>query len=342
VTLSIRASAAWLGPGRHLEDVRVVCDGGEIRSAGPAAEMTPGDQELVLDGFLMPAVADRHVHIELSDPKMVLSRGVTAVRDLAWPPDRIFPLADASEMPSYSGPLIRAAGPMLTAPGGYPTADGWAPPGTGRVLGGPDDAAAAVGELVGLGAVAIKVSLNAEAGPTPTDAELMSICDAAHGADLPVTTHVQGEGQVERALGAGIDELAHTPWTRLSDDLIDAAAQRMRIVSTLDILSYGRDTPEIRTALDNLRRFHDAGGTVIYGTDLGNGGIPPGIHIREALLLAEAGLEYEEVLESMVRAPLEQGAPADLIVTAGSPLDGLQAFEEIMLVVRAGVVVLEP
>ena len=78
-------------------------------------------KQLVVDGFLMPAVADRHVHIELSDPAAVLRGGVTAVRDLAWPPERIFPLADASEMPSYNGPLIRAAGPMLTGHGGYPT-----------------------------------------------------------------------------------------------------------------------------------------------------------------------------------------------------------------------------
>src|SRR5207244_10519367 len=120
-------------------------------SVGAAAEVPPVDEELVVDGFLMPAVADRHVHIELSDPRTVLSCGVTAVRDLGWPSQRIFPLADASEMPSFSGPLIRAAGPMLTAPGGYPTADRWAPPGTGRELRGPEDAAAAVAELTALG-----------------------------------------------------------------------------------------------------------------------------------------------------------------------------------------------
>ena len=71
------------------------------------------------DGFVMPAVADRHVHIELSDPAAVLRGGVTAVRDLAWPPERIFPLADASEMPSYNGPLIRAAGPMNVPSGSF-------------------------------------------------------------------------------------------------------------------------------------------------------------------------------------------------------------------------------
>ena len=95
---------------------------GGSRTRGPARRSATPMKSVVVDGFLMPAVADRHVHIELSDPAAVLRGGVTAVRDLAWPPDRIFPLADASEMPSYNGPLIRAAGPMLTGHGGYPTA----------------------------------------------------------------------------------------------------------------------------------------------------------------------------------------------------------------------------
>jgi imidazolonepropionase-like amidohydrolase len=335
--LSIRASRAWLGPGRVVQNAQVVTENGVITYAGPATPI--GDADLSVDGFLMPAAADRHVHIELSHPASVLRRGVTAVRDLAWPADRIFPLADLSEVPSFDGPLVRAAGPMLTAPGGYPMRAGWAPGGTGRPVDTPEEAAAAVKELVALGATAIKVSLNAEAGPTPSDAALMAIVETAHGADLPVTTHAQGTGQVERALGAGIDELAHTPWMPLSEDTIARCAQRMRIVSTLDILSFGRDTPELRTALENLRRFHDAGGTVIYGTDLGNGAIPPGIHTEELKLLHAAGLEPEEVLEAMTRAGLEPDAPADIIAVARDPLEDLSAFDDVRLVVRAGRVV---
>jgi len=197
----------------------------------------------------------------------------------------------------------------------------------------------AVRDLAGRGATAIKVSLNMESGPTPTDAELAAICDEAHRHDLPVTAHAQGSGQVERALGAGIDELAHTPWTRLSDEVIETAAARMRIVSTLDILSFGRDTPQIRAAIDNLRRFHAANGTVIYGTDLGNGSIPPGINTREVVLLRDAGLEPEEVLHAMVRAPMDLDAPADLIALSRSPLDDPTAFDDLQLVVRAGKVV---
>jgi imidazolonepropionase-like amidohydrolase len=338
--LVLRAPIAWLGPGRLMPDVQVVCEGGVVQEVGRVHPVPEDAEVLAVGGFLMPAAADRHVHIEMSDPVAVLRRGVTAVRDLAWPADRIFQLADASEMGSFNGPLIRAAGPMITGPGGYPTAAAWAPAGTGRPVDGPDDAAAAVAELVAAGATAIKVSLNADAGPTPTDAELSAICDAAFEADVPVTVHAQGEGQVERALGAGVRELAHTPWTqRLSEDVIAAAAARMRIVSTLNIHSHGRDTRALHVALDNLRRFHAAGGEVGYGTDLGNGPIAPGIDTQELRLLAEAGLNSDQILHALVRAPLEVGAPADLIVLDEGPMDDLAAFDHLRLVVRGGSVV---
>ena len=116
----------------------------------------------------------------------------------------------------------------------------------------------------------------------------------------------------------------------------------MRIVSTLDILGFGRDTPALRTALDNLRRFHGAGGTVIYGTDLGNGSIPAGIHTRELRLLREAGLTGDEIVLALTRAPIEPGAPADLILLGDDPLRDLAAFDDIRLVVRAGRVAPQP
>jgi imidazolonepropionase-like amidohydrolase len=339
--LKVKAPLAWFGPGHLVRHAAVVCEGGAVTFAGHSAGAPPADERVEVDGFLMPAVADRHVHVRLSDPGAVVLGGVAAVRDLAWPPDDIFPLADASELPSFNGPLIRAAGPMLTGPAGYPTADGWAPPGTGLELEGPEHAARAVARLADLGAAAIKVSLNAEAGPTPSDAELAAIVEAAHVRDLPVTAHVQGAGQAERAVGAGIDEFAHTPWTeRLSESLLEAAAGSMRMVSTLDILSYGEVTPELRIACDNLVRFRAAGGTVVYGTDLGNGPIPPGIDVREALLLHEAvRMTPEEVLLAMTATRLEPGAPADLIALGASPLERVEAFGDLRLVVRAGRVV---
>lgn len=337
-SLKVKAPAAWFGPGHMVRYAAVVCEGGAITFAGPSAGSPWADERIEIDGFLMPAVADRHVHIRLSDPGAVLLGGVAAVRDLAWPPDDILGLADASELPTFNGPLVRAAGPMLTARGGYPTRDSWAPPGTGLELDGPDHARRAVETLASRGAAAIKVSLNAEAGPTPTDGELAAIVDAASARGLPVTAHVQGVGQTERAVGAGIDELAHAPWTeRLSDSLLEAMARSMRIVSTLDTLSYGEVTPELRVACGNLVRFRAAGGTVVYGTDLGNGSIPPGIDVREALLLHEAvRMTPEEVLTAMTATRLEPGAPADLIALGRDPLEEVEALRDLRLVVRAG------
>lgn len=337
--LVVRAPLAWLGPGSLVKDATVIVERGLVTFAGPAAEAPepPSGQQVDVDGFVMPAVADRHVHIGLADPAAVLLRGVTAVRDCGWPPDVIFPLSDASELPTYTGPLIRAVGPMLTAPGGYPTRDRWAPPGTGLEVHDPGEGERAVEMLAGRGAVAIKISLNAEAGPTLTDADLAAICSAAVEARLPVIAHVEGKGQAERALGAGVKELTHTPWTeRLSDSTVETLAKRTRIVSTLDIQSFGGDTPEVRTAVDNLRRFHAAGGVVLYGTDLGNGPVPPGIDPREVFLLREAGLQTEAILQALARGPLQRNAPGDLIALDRNPFEELDALEDLRLVVRGG------
>src|SRR5207247_4808932 len=134
--------------------------------------------------------------------------------------------------------------------------------------------------------------------------ELVAVCDAAHQAEAIVTAHVQGQGQAERAAGAGVDEFAHCPWSDvLPDDFLASIAGRMRIVSTLDIHAGGADTPELRTALRNLGGFLQAGGTVTYGTDLGNGPIPPGIHVGEAWHLRRAGLTPEQVLQAMTFRP---------------------------------------
>ena len=337
----MKAPVAWFGPGETVRHAAVVADQGIVTYAGPVAAAPHADERIEIDGFLMPAVVDRHVHIRLADPGAVLLGGVTAVRDLAWPADEIFALADASELSNFTGPLVRAAGPMLTGAGGYPTGDSWAPPGTGLEIRSPEHAADAVRDLADRGAAAIKVSLNSDAGPTPSDGELAAIVETAHGRDVPVTAHVQGAGQAERALGAGMDEFAHTPWTeRLSDTLLGSAAKTMRVVSTLDILSYGDVTSELRTACDNLVRFRAAGGVVVYGTDLGNGPIPPGIHVREALLLHEAvRMTNEEVLRAMIAGRLTEGVPADLVGFSRDPLEDLEALAELILVTRAGRVV---
>lgn len=354
--VAVSAPLGWLGPGRLVEDVLVVIDGGVVAFAGAASDLAtivegpsgpealdgepappPPEEEILFGGFVMPGVVDRHVHIAMSDPGAVLAGGVTAVRDLGWPPDAIFSLVEASESPSFHGPLIRAAGPILTCHGGYPTRAGWAPEDTGLEVGDAEEAARAARWLLDRGAAVLKVALNSEAGPTLSDEGLVAICGVAHDAGTTVTAHVQGLGQAARAIGAGVDEFAHCPWSEaLPLGLLRAAASRMRIVSTLDIHSYGEDTPALRTATENLSRFVAEGGRVAYGTDLGNGPIPPGLHAREAAHLARAGMGTEAVLEALTFRPLARGEPGDLVGLASNPLEHVGAFAEVELVLRGG------
>ena len=90
MSLKVKVPIAWFGQGALVHHAAVVCEGGRVAYAGPSAAAPPADELLEADGFLMPGVVDRHVHIRLADPGAVLLGGVTAVRDLAWVPDEIF------------------------------------------------------------------------------------------------------------------------------------------------------------------------------------------------------------------------------------------------------------
>ena len=89
--LVVRAPLVWLGPDSVLPDGEVVCEGGRIAAVAEAGTSGASDPVVEVDGFLMPGIADRHVHVGLADPGAILAGGVTAVRDLAWPAADIFP-----------------------------------------------------------------------------------------------------------------------------------------------------------------------------------------------------------------------------------------------------------
>lgn len=228
---------------------------------------------------LPDVVIDHHVHLQLIDTGR-LPGGLSGVVDLGSGPSLD---STAPDLPIR----VARAGCFLTAPGGYPSDRSWAPPGSVREVIDPDDARLAVAEQRARGAALIKVTLHREAGPVCDVATLQAIVAAAD--ELPVVAHAEGPGMVERALRGGCDALAHTPWTeRVPDPVIAEAARHQRWISTLTI---HEGTAALAIALDNLGRFHAAGGQVLYGTDLGNGDLPVGVNLREVDLLGAAGLD---------------------------------------------------
>jgi imidazolonepropionase-like amidohydrolase len=301
---------------------------------------------------LIPGFIDAHVHIGFYEPASVVRGGVTTVRDLAWPPELIFPLAERSRDPDFDGPRIFAAGPMLTVEGGYPTRAGWAPERTGLVVSTVDDAAAAVEEVAGSGAAIVKVALNAQVGPTLSYELLSAIVVGAEQRGLEVTGHVYGLDELHKALDAGMHELAHMLMSpeQIPDETIERMVSRgMRVVATLSVFHGGGR----RIAIDNLRRFAEAGGEIVYGTDLGNQGPKPGIDKREIKAMAAAGLDGRRILASGTTdaargldlgdsGVLLPGKRADVVGVAGDPLTDPMALTKVRLVVRGGRVVREP
>ncbi len=89
--------------------------------------------------------------------------------------------------------------------------------------------------------------------------------------------------------------------------------------------------------VDNLARFVKAGGTVLYGTDLGNYGPPPGIDVQELRLMGRAGMTPQQIIDSATIVParwmglkdrgaVQVGMRADLILVDGDPLRDLSCL----------------
>lgn len=103
-----------------------------------------------------------------------------------------------------------------------------------------------------------------------------------------------------------------------------------------------------RVAIENLRRVHAAGITVVAGTDAGNIGTPHGPALaRELELMAAAGLSFDALLASataggaalMGRADLgavRTGMTADLVVLSRDPRLALDNLWSAVLVVKGG------
>jgi hypothetical protein len=269
----------------------------------------------------LPGVVDRHVHLGLVDRALLADGPVTEVHDLGWDPREV--AAWAADPPS--GVRVRYAGPFHTAPGGYPTGRSWAPDAAVRHVATPHEAAEAVADVVAAGGFAVKVALHAGM-PLLPDGVLRALIDEARSAGLPVLVHAEGPGQAGRAISAGADVLVHVPWTDALPDEVIARAARMTWVSTFAIHDGPGRPAGLERALDNARRFVAAGGTLVYGTDMGNGPTPVGVNEREIELLGRV-LEGEALRRAVLGPPSAPAleAPLPLPETAADLITWLRA-----------------
>lgn len=330
---------------RVIEDAGVLVDGARIAAVAERDELKVEARRTIDlgDATLLPGFVDLHVHgyaqgLELS--------GLTTVRDLGSSVDVLPPTN-----PVNGNIRIFAAGPMVTVPSGYPIPEHG--PLIALPVGGPEHARQAVHRLVDRGAAVIKVALEPgweqPSWPMLSADELTAIVSAAHVRDRLVTAHVSDRRGTRRALDAGVDELAHMPCLQVDPVLLqEVASRRVPVVGTL----HAWQGIGCRHALANATAFVEAGGNLLYGSDYGNPGIPPGIDIAELRLMRRAGLSTIEVLQAATAKAGEQlgqpsigrireGGPADLIAAPRDVSRDIGRLRRLVFLMRRGVIVID-
>jgi len=279
-------------------------------------------------GLFLPLLGDHHAHVQLLDTGELTGSNLGFVLDLGGGFTGANGVARIAERVS-NDVSVAYAGAFLTPPGGYPSDRSWAPGGSVRFVASAEAAERAVLEQLREGASVIKVSLHADAGPVFDIATLEAICTIAHRQRVLVVGHAEGEGMTELALNGGVDVLAHAPFTEVvKRDVLDACVARgMTWITTFDIHGYGSPSPEqaenLSLALDNAWRFVEAGGALLYGTDLGNGSVPVRLNSREIELMHEVGLDAQGILTAMSSSWLTRHTGVRIDSTRGAfvPVD---------------------
>jgi imidazolonepropionase-like amidohydrolase len=106
-------------------------------------------------------------------------------------------------------------------------------------------------------------------------------------------------------------------------------------------------TPPTKEFLREVKSYSDAGGQILFGTDIGYLTDYP-LLTREFELLARAGLTFDQILATLTTAPAARfgfaqttgrvaaGQDADLVVLNGDPTRDIKAFSRVALTLRSG------
>lgn len=231
---------------------------------------------------------------------------------------------------------------------------------------GVDEVVAAVRTQIAGGADVIKLygdyrwRPGEDSRPTFSLAEVRAAVDAAHDAGRTVAVHTATAEGMRRAIEAGAHTIEHG-YGGTSETFRAMEAKGVGFCSTLAaadaVARYaGWNGAEpapagVLASRHALRLARDAGVTICLGGDTGV--FPHGQNAREAILMAAAGMPPRDVLLAATagnarlfhladRGALRPGLLADLVAVRGDPTHDIAALEQVVLVVKGGVVVRQP
>jgi imidazolonepropionase-like amidohydrolase len=290
---------------------------------------------------------------------VALRAGITTLRDLGEVGDLGIVFRDAIEDGSLDGPRLIVAREWITRTGGH----AWF---AAREADGETDVRRAVREQARAGADWAKIMVTGGI-LTPSsvpisrgfnDAEIEAAVGEAHLLGLPISAHAIGGDALTACIRAGIDSVEHAYFATDADlDLMADAG--IALVSTFGILDVGSTDERLslpirdkmkaarEACLSALSRARERGIRVGCGCDLNHASLT--LEVRG---LVSAGFTPMEAVQAATRlnagicrlpdvGTIEAGAMADLVAVAGDPLQELEALDEVVVVVKGGVLVVD-
>jgi len=373
---------------RTLRSQTVTIENGMIQSVAVTEPKLSEDTSTAIDGHgmtLLPGLIDAHAHIGGSEQPLeqAAALGVTTVLDMWGDPRELAPLEKEiarGERPNAAD--FRTAGTGATVPKGHPTEMEGPPIPT---LKPEDDVQSFVDARFAEGSDYLKIMYE-HTYPTLSVEQLRALVLAAHKRNKLAVAHEgkQFEGLAE--MQAGVDGVEHIfDDTPISREFIETAvATHMVFTPTLSIIQALGGNPS-GSALAADPRFepyilgwalqilttklppelakkhhyeiakaavtalHEAGVTILAGTDAPNPDTSYGVSLhQELLLLTECGLSPEEALQAATSGParefglidrgrIESGRRADLLLVKGDPTKDVRATRDIVGVWKAGI-----
>ncbi len=299
---------------------------------------------------------------------MLTRYGFTTVVDTASDVDNTAALRKRIERGEIRGPRIFTAGWALYPPDGIPFYLRSLPPELLQQLRQPATAEAAIADVrdnLKHGADLTKLFI-----ATPQADKTVKYMPAPIAAAAAAETHRRGRlvfahptdvAGIRAAIAAGVDVLAHTTlgnekllW---EPDLVqDMITHDLAVIPTLKLWRYEltkAHVPEriitlaVGDTQQQLQAFSDAGGQVLFGTDVGY--MTDYDPTDEYVLMLKAGLTSMQILASLTTAPaarfkedsrrgrIAPGMDADLVVLGADPALDVRGFAQVRCVFRTGV-----
>jgi len=367
-----------------IENGSILVRDGRIVALGPSAAVKVPHDATVIDckGLVVTAgFWNSHVHILLpgllhaeklssqqitSQLEEMLTRwGFTTVFDIASVLDNTTLIRRRIEGGEVKGPRILTVGEPFWVKGGTPIyVRGFLEANHINIpeVESATQATERVRQQIRDGADGIKIFANSieQDGVLTMPLDLArAIVAESHRAGKPVFAHVSNDQGIEVAVQSGLDILAHTTpadnlWSPPFAERLKAANMALTPTLTLWEVEYKRNDPDelkkgMGKAAEQLKAFSQAGGQILFGTDVGY--IERFDTSEEYAWMSRAGMSFQQILASLTTNPaqrfgystrrgrLAEGMDGDLVVLRTDPAQDVTAFSKVRYTILGGKII---